>query len=118
MPRTGTSASLILTTRSSGQSTANTELTVSTSTGKKRRLLYITVKYSTNVTQNVTVTLNSGAGSEFDTLIQTIELSTAKDGFFMPDKEIILSSDDTCDVVAPAGGGVTTSAVAIYTEVL
>ena len=79
--------------------------------------MLVTVEYSANVTVNVTVTLNSGAGAAWDTLLQTIALNAAKSGTWTPDEETIIDTDDVIDVLAPAGGGVITSAVAIYTEI-
>ncbi len=103
--------------RRSDESAANTALTVSTLTGSVRRLLKVTVKYSSSVTKNVTVTLNSGAGSTYDTLLQTIALTSATDGVYVPTGRIVLMDDDVIDVVTEAGGGGITSAVTIKTEV-
>jgi len=104
--------------RFSEQSAADTAQTVSTTTGKARHLQMVTVKYSASVTQNVTITLNAGAGAAWDTLLQTIALAAATDGLWIPDEEILLLSDDELDVLAPAGGGAVTSAVSIYTGIV
>lgn len=104
--------------RDSDQSGADAELTLSTASGRVRRILFVTVKYSGSVTKNVTITLNSGAGSNWDTLLQTIALSAATDGVWIPDEETDLADDDVIDVVAPAGGVGVTAAVAVYTKVL
>lgn len=101
--------------RHTDQSAANTELTVSTPVATQK-LLFVTVKYSASVTKNITITLNSGAGAAWDTLLQTIALSAATDGVWIPDQEITIQDDDVIDVVAAAGGGSITSAVAIYTR--
>ena len=101
-------------------SAANTEITTSTSTTPSalRKLLYITVKYSAAPTQTgVTVTLNNGAGSGYDTLMTT-GTANAQATFYRPDDEVLLMSDDVIDVVGPAAGGAITCAVAIYTEIL
>lgn len=102
--------------RATGQAAANAAQTVSTPAGGPRRVLSVTVKYSGNVTANVTCTLNSGAGAAWDTLLKTIVLTAQQAGVWEPDEEIILMGDDVLDVVAPAGGAGITSAVAIYTE--
>lgn len=105
--------------RTTGTSTANAAQTVSTppvGVQSRRRLLFVTVVYSAAVTLNVTVTLNSGAGAAFDTLLQTIALSANTDGLFIPDGDVDIQSDDVIDVLAPAGGAGVTSAVAIYWE--
>ncbi len=103
--------------RISAESAANTAQTVSTTTGPIRRLLMVTVKYSSAVTQNVTITLNAGAGASWDTLLQTIALAAATDGTWTPNDDIYILKDDVIDVLAPAGGGGITSAVSIYTGV-
>ena len=103
--------------RKTGESAANTQLTVSTTITDIVRVLFVTVKYSANVTQNVTVTLKSGQGTAWDTLLATIALSAASDGVFIPDEALYIESDDNLDVVAPAGGVGVTAAIAIYTEI-
>lgn len=100
------------------QSGSNAAQTVSVSGGQRRRLLYVTVKYSGPVTQSVTITLKSHAGAAWDTLLQTIELTAASDGLWIPDGNLRLSNNDAVDVLAPAGGAGVTSAVAIYLEIL
>lgn len=104
--------------RSYETSAANTELTVSTPTarGRVQRLLSVLAKYSANVTVNVTVTLNAAHGAAYDTLLQTIALSAAQNGVWLPDAEILLEPDDAIDVVAPAGGAGVTAAVTILTR--
>lgn len=102
--------------RFSDQSASGANLTVSTLPGEPRRLLFVTVKYSGSATVNVTVTLNSGAGAAWDTILNTIALSAATEGIWIPDKDVILSADDAIDVFAPLLSA-KTSAVAIYSEV-
>ena len=101
-------------------SAAATEITTSTSVTPTalRRLLYVTVKYATAPTQTgVTITLNSGAGSGYDTVLSTGS-ANAQSTFYVPDSEVLLMSDDVIDVVAPSGGGAIVASVAIYTEIL
>lgn len=103
-----------------GTSAANTEITLSTTASPSalRRLLYVAVKYSAAPTQTgVTVTLNSGAGAAYDTLLTT-GTSNAQSTFYIPGSEVLLMSDDVIDVVGPAAGGAVTGAVAIYTEII
>ena len=106
----------ILHQRHSDQSDSGVALTVSTESGNLRRLLFVTVKYTANATVNVTITLNSGAGSDRDTVLNTIALSAATDGKWIPSGVVIISSDDTIDVFAPLLAS-QTSSVAIYSEV-
>lgn len=100
----------------SDESAANSAFTVTPTVGRVRRILFVTVKYSANVTVNVTVTLNSGRGSTYDTLLQTIALAAARDGFWIPDEDVILADDDELDVLAPAGGAGVTSTIMVYSE--
>lgn len=102
--------------RHSDQSGSGANLTVSTPTGHLRRILFVTVKYTAAATVNVTITLNSGAGADRDTLLQTIALSTDTDGLFIPAAPLIISDDDVIDVFAPLLIA-QTSSVAIYSEI-
>jgi len=106
-----------------GTSAADTALTISTAATTPaagppvvRRLLYVTVPYSATPTQaGVTVVLNSGAGGAYDTILDT-GAANEEDGVYEPTSEIRILPGDTIDVIAPAGGGVITSSIAIYTE--
>ena len=49
--------------RDTNISGANAALTLTPETGHLRRITMVTVVYSTSVTKNVTITLNSGAGA-------------------------------------------------------
>ncbi len=104
--------------RTVGTSGANQSQTVSTPTGAVRRLLQVLVAYSNTPTHSgVTVTLNSGAGSAYDTVLYTGS-ANARYTAYIPDGEVIIFEDDTIDVTAPAGGAGITSSVSIYTEVV
>lgn len=84
--------------------------------GKKWRLSHVTTKYSAAPTQaGVTVTLNSGAGSGFDTVLNTGS-ANVQNTTFIPSSPLYFMEDDQIDVSAPAGGGVITSSTAIYCE--
>lgn len=84
--------------------------------GKKWRLSHVTAAYSGNPTQTgVTVTLNSGAGAAFDTVLNT-GTANARYTTFIPSSPLYFAEDDQIDVSAPAGGGSLTSSVAIYCE--
>jgi len=102
-------------TRVIGTSGANALQTVSTAV-EPCKVLFVTVKWSAAVTQNVTCTLNAGAGVAYDTLMQTIAFVNETDGVWFPDSDVIIKNDDQLDVVAPAGGAGITSAVQIYTQ--
>jgi len=100
--------------RTVGTSAANSAQTVSAD--GPGILRQVTVKYSGSVSQTVTVTLDSGAGAGYDTLLQNITLSSATDGVFLPDADIVINTGDQIDVTAPAGGAGVTSAVTVYLD--
>ena len=97
-------------------SSANTALTAVTPVGKAAKKLHVMVKYSAAPTHaGITVTQNSGAGSAHDTQLDA-SAANAEDYDFQAD--ILLGTDDTIDVLAPAGGVGITSAIAIYVDVI
>lgn len=108
-----------LDTPANGQSTANASKTVTTTTGVKRRILFATVKYSAAVSVTATVTLLSALGAAWNTLLANIAFSANTDGLWVPShSEFVIGTGDQIQVVAPAGGGGITSAIAIYSEIL
>lgn len=101
----------------SGASAADTAKTVS-ATGLRMRLLFVTAKYSAAPTQaGVSTTLNSALGAAYDVALNTGS-ANAQTTVYVPDGDIIIEAGDSIDVLAPAGGGVITSAIAIYCEVI
>lgn len=106
--------------RWTGASAADTALTISTDTSPSapRRLVYVAVHYSAAPTQTgVLVTLNSGVGAAYDTVLST-GTANAQNVHYAPASEVILFANDVIDVLAPAAGGAVTSAITICTEVL
>lgn len=103
--------------RSVGTSAANTEQTVSSPDyAGVIQLVAVYVKYSAAPTQTgVTVTLNSGAGAGYDTLLTT-GTANAQNTFYVPAGPVYILPDDQIDVVAPAAGGAITSSVSLYTR--
>ena len=103
------------TRRFSGVSGANEALTVS-ATGSRFRLLWVTAKYSAAPTQTgVVVTLNSALGAAYDTALSTGAANTQANTY-IPSGNIIIEQGDAIDVLAPAAGGVITSAVVVCCE--
>lgn len=98
---------------------ANTALTATMpAIGGSFRLVLVTVAYSAAPTQaGVTTTLVSGAGAGYDATLNT-GTANARYTAYQPSQEMILGSDDSVVVAAPAGGAAITASVAIYVEKL
>lgn len=97
------------------ESAGDTALTVSPPDLVLQELLFVTIVYSATVTVDPTITLNSGKGANWDTLLQTLDSGAgATDFLWIPDERIWFLDDDVLDVLAPAGGGVITSNIAVY----
>lgn len=93
--------------------------TVSTPVGKKYRLLFATAKYNTTPTQaGVTLTLDSGAGSTFDVVLNTGSANATTTVYIPTPDTVIIMPDDVLTLSAPAGGSGKTSALALYVEEL
>lgn len=103
--------------RDSDESASNTDITVSTTTGRIRRLLYVTFIYTGSSSTTLTVTLNSGAGANWDIELDSNTLSSATDYTYFPIYDVIIGDDDIIDAKAPALTA-QTAAVAIYTQAL
>jgi hypothetical protein len=102
--------------RETDKSGANAQLVVATERGAVRRLLAVLVRYSAAPTQaGVTVKVDSGAGADWDTPLFTGS-ANAQNTVYLPDAEVLILPDDAIEVTAPAGGGVITSAISVYTE--
>ena len=97
-------------------SAANEAGAASSAAGEVRQLVMVTVKYSAAPTQaGTTVTLNSGAGAGYDAVLNTGS-ANAQTTVYVPTAPLFIAADDAIDVAAPAGGGVITSSIAIYTR--
>lgn len=98
---------------------ANAPVTLSTPGGRIRQLLYVAVKYSgVPVQSGVTVTLNSGAGAAYDTVLSTGAANAQNTAYIVPDSNVFTTDDDVIDILAPAGGVGLTASISAYTEVL
>lgn len=99
-------------------STANAVLTVTTPTDRERlrRLAGVYVKFSTSVTKNVTVTFDSTLGAAFDNLLQTIALTAAASGSWVPAGDIWLGPGDAIVAESEAGGAGVTATIRVQLE--
>ncbi len=101
----------------SGTSGSGSAQTVSVpASDYEREIKQIMIKYSAAFTGTLTVTLNSALGGAFDTLIQNVAMSAARDAVVLfEDQELSLAADDALDVLAPLLAS-QTSSVAVYAE--
>ncbi len=96
---------------------ANQTVTVPTS-DYVRHVKRVTIVYSAPASVTVTLTLNSGRGAAFDTLLLNIVLAAATDATASYGDEVLeLAPDDVLDVLAPLLAAETSSVVIYSTEV-
>lgn len=110
---------LAQTDRTSRRGVINTELTVKTKVvaQEKAKLVAVFVAYDVAMSGNVVVTLESGAGDNFDTTLGTITLVAQRYGVYRPDGgPLDLAEGDIVKVVAAAGGATSTAAVMVYID--
>jgi hypothetical protein len=100
--------------KAKGLSAGNTAQTVATPRdGKIRQLIYVIAHYSAAPTQTgVVVSLIPESGSTYASAISTGS-ANAQDTSYVPGAPLYLLPGDVLSVLAPAAGGVITSAVTI-----
>ena len=101
---------------------ANTALTATSSVAEgdkasqSKRVIAVYVKYSaTPVQTGVVITLDSGLGTAYDTVLYTGS-ANVQDTFWQPSDLMRIAQDDAIKVLAPAAGGVITATVQIVLE--
>lgn len=98
-------------------SAANTALTMSVNPGVPFRVLDALTSYSASPTQaGVAHALDSGAGTGYDGTLSTGS-ANARYTAYQPTR-LSLAGDDAFTIAAPAGGGVITSSISCYVELL
>lgn len=104
--------------RLDGVAAPNTVGTLATPVGYVGRLVMAIVKYSAVPVQaGITVELASGLGAPYDGLLFT-GAANLQSTVFVPTGDVYFRQDDAIRVTSPAGGGVITQTVTIYTEEL
>lgn len=78
-----------------------------------REVDFVTIKYSADQTANVSITINSHLGSDFDTLIQLLAFAADTDAFIQFTPPLRLAEGDSLDVLCPLLAA-ETSSVTIY----
>ena len=98
-------------------SAADTALTMTVNPGVPFRVLDTLTSYSAAPTQaGVTHDIDSGAGAGYDGTLSTGS-ANARYTAYQPTR-LTLVGDDAFKVTAPAGGGVITSSISCYVELL
>ena len=105
--------------RTIGTSAGDTAQTVSTPSGNPKRILQVLIAYSAAPTYTGTdliIKINSGAGAAYDTVVAVGSNNEQYKTYVPAEEPIYLFDDDVLEVTAPAGGGVITSSISIYSE--
>ena len=97
---------------------ANTATTVSSKavqSYERRKLSAVYVVYSANVSVSATITINSGLGSDWDILVNTLAFSAERYGVYIPERALPVAVGDVIDILLPAGGsGITAVATVLF----
>lgn len=74
------------------------ELDYTTSIGRAFKLESIHIHFSVAVTENITITLNSAKGDNYDVVLRKRSLSAEQDFIFRPDGEANFQNGDEIDI--------------------
>lgn len=96
--------------------TARTTRTEPVTRDRRVSLTAVYIAYSSAVSLQPTITLNSGINSSYDTRLATLPLVGDQYAYWVPETPIPLGLGDTIDVAAPSGGGTITSSVQILCD--
>ena len=80
-----------------------------------RRLLAVTLRAASAISQTVTVTLNSRKGSAYNVLLASSTLSSATDFAYIPDEEVLLGPGDNVTLACTATD---TPSIIVYGQIL
>ena len=69
-------------------------LSYTTSIGRACRIDAIIFKASVNITETITITLDSKNGANYDVKLRTIELVAGQNAIYIPDDELNLQAGD------------------------
>jgi len=91
------------------------DLDYTTNFGLTTKLQSVLLKFSGAVDQKVTITLKSGDGANYDTILRDDELTNMIDYFWQPDGDIIITENDELQVTCTNTG---TPAITVYVTIL
>lgn len=98
------------------QDLSSAALSYTTSIGRPFKLEQIMIHASQAITETITVTLDSGSGSSYDTILRKEDVVSDTDFVFRPDGELNLNADDKIKVQCTNANGVGTVYVIIRTS--
>jgi hypothetical protein len=107
--------STIVTKQTSSKLLSAGALAFTTAFAHITRIQSVLLKFTSSTNQTVTITLDSGTGSNYDTLLFNYPLINATDFFWEPDDELIMSATDEIVVTCTNTG---TPAITVYCTVL
>ena len=90
--------------KSGSQDLSSAKLDISTSFGKKWRLLAVYIHFDAACSEDVTLKRDSGLGTNYDTIIKEETLSAATDFVFRPTGKEIYDKGDELNVQVSTGG--------------
>jgi len=100
------------------QNFASAELNYTTSIGRKFKLERIHFHASVNITETITITLDSKQGANYDVILRSKSLSGEQDYVYIPDQECNLEAGDEIKIQCTNANGLGTIYVEIKTSEL
>ena len=91
-------------------------LNYTTSIGRRFKLLSVILKFSTAVSETVTITLDSVNGANYDWTIRTKILTAESQYIYLPDSEILCFAGDEIKVECTANNGTGTVYLTVKTQ--
>lgn len=96
-------------------SSATTAVALSAAPTRKAKLLSVTAHASASVSDALTITLNSGNGAAYDTLLFTTTVPWTD---VLYDQELIIEDGDSIDIACAEAGGTITKSVEVILQEL
>lgn len=93
-------------------------LSYTTTLGRKFRLVEINIKFSENVTETITITRDSGAGANYDTLLKSTSVVAQTSFVWRPEGDCDFSSLDALKIQCTNANVTGTAYVTIKTREL
>ena len=91
--------------KSSSQDLSGAPLSYTTNFAADTKISYITLHADGAITETVTISIDSAAGANYDTVIASASLTADTDYIWIPDSEFIISSGDEIIIQCTDNGG-------------